>query len=494
MSKPRRRVARCAAIAWIITLMIATSAYAQPNPILIPQRLVQLQAGQLQAIPLQAGQGNAEAPAVMVIAGHHDMPTTQPAIRPQPDVQSLVDQLAADSFTDRQSAFDSLSRMGRSIEPQLRGALDEHVTPEATSRLEALIAQLNQWGDYGPSVITIHAQAAPMKKVLQDFAEQADADIVIRSDAALAQINQSNVSIDLDHATFWDALRQMETICAAPLSVGSGEINFGQVQGQAVIPITDAPGTIIGPFFIQPAATTINRTLTYSANPGPATGTVSVRFTVNCEPKVTIVNNQLSCTGFQNTDDQGHALATISAQGQILGSLNGRTMWNLTDIFREVPGMGSHLKSVKANLQFSVQTAKEVVDIPDLIHAQGQTRTLDGGTLTVLSASADNGQFTTKLSYAGPVNPAPAATTISNNPFGLAQYLDDSGRQLPASNIQMQRNITNNSSTWIWTSVVQTANGTPSKLRYEITTDSRSMTVPIELHDLELPVGPTTLP
>lgn len=496
MSKRGFHLVPIIAVGWVVCLLMVESAHAQLglNPI---QQLAQIQALQAaQAVPIQLGPGGQPiTPALLIITGRHDAATTQPSTQPAPEVQALVDQLADDSFAKRQAAIDALSHMGQPIEPQLRGALEQHVTPEAANSLQTLIKQLNQGGEYGPSVITIHAKDSPLRKVLEEFATQSDVNIVVRTDAAVTQVNQSTVTIDLDHATFWDALRQIESTCSTSLTIGANQINFGQVPGQPLASsITDAPGTTVGPCFIQPAVATLNRNLTYGAAQSQVTGMVSLRLTVNCEPKITVVNNQMICDGFQNLDDRGHTLQTLNGVAQTYGSVAGHATWNLIDTFREVPDMGTHLKSLKTNLTLSLQTGRKVVDIPDLIHAASQTRDLDGGTLLVKNVTVANGQCHIDLTYTSPFNPTATGTTIANNPAGLAEFLDDSGRQLNAGNMPISRNINNNISTWTWTATIPAAQGTPTTLRYELTTNSRQMEVPIELHDLELPISPTTTP
>jgi len=480
-------------IAAVACLRWLPPAYAQPLPVQIGPNIILGGPGILQAG--QAIQPGAAAQAALVIPGRHDASTTQPTTRPTPEVQALIDQLGEDSFAKRMAANDALTDMGQAIEPQLRGALEQKLSPEAANSLQTLVKKFDELDLYGPSIITIHAKEAPLRKVLEDFARQCDADVVVNGDTALTLVKSSTISIDLDHATFWDSMKQIEKFCSIPMSVGGNQVHFGQIAAvPTALAITDAPGTTVGPFFIQPQQCMITRIQTYGAQ---ATGTVNLRLALNCEPKMTVVNNQITCSQIQNIDDRGHTLVATTSiiNQQVVGTLgNSRVGWIIYDSFREVPDMGSHLKTIKADMKLSFQTGHKTVDIPDLIHAAGLTRDLAGGMLVVKDVTNANGAFRVELTFTSPLNVATATAAIANNPTGSAEFLDENGRQLTAQTTTTSRSINNNMSTWTWTAVIPAANGTPTTLRYETTTDSRDMNVALELHDIELPVGPATQP
>ena len=150
---------------------------------------------------------------VLLIPGRHDAAAPQPSTQPTAQVQALVDQLSDASFAKREAATDALSAMGPDVAPQLRHALQQEQPPEASNRLQTLLKQSGESCDLGPSVITIHAKDALMRQVLEDFARQCGTNILVRGTAVIDQVNKSTISLDLDHASFWDALRQIEKTC-----------------------------------------------------------------------------------------------------------------------------------------------------------------------------------------------------------------------------------------------------------------------------------------
>jgi len=424
---------------------------------------------------------------VLLIPGRHDAAAPQPSTQPTAQVQALVDQLSDASFAKREAATDALSAMGPDVAPQLRHALQQEQPPEASNRLQTLLKQSGESCDLGPSVITIHAKDALMRQVLEDFARQCGTNILVRGTAVIDQVNKSTISLDLDHASFWDALRQIEKTCSMAMTIGPHQLNLNPNQGPFIATqLGDVPGTAIGPFFIQPQRCDISRNLVYSVRQPHATGQFSLEFTATCEPKITLMNNQIVCSKVENLDERGHTLAAKDSQGVYSRGSAVRATW--TEFFDEIPDMGTHLKTLRATMTLSIATAQQTVEITDLPHAAGQTRDLAGRTLQVTHVTGANGSLSVGLvlTTASPV--APAWSIRPADPMAAAVFLDESGRPLNAQNTGYIPDMSNGISKASWTAVLSTAQGMPTTLRYDIITNSRQIEIPIELHDIELPV------
>src|SRR3954464_631927 len=90
-------------------------------------------------------------------------PTTNPSTD---EIQALVKQLSNDNYQKRQAAQDQLVRFGAGARPFLEQLLKESNDPEARTRAEAALQQMDEDKSAGPSLITIHAKDAPVENVI----------------------------------------------------------------------------------------------------------------------------------------------------------------------------------------------------------------------------------------------------------------------------------------------------------------------------------------
>jgi hypothetical protein len=418
-----------------------------------------------------------------------DVPSTQPATtqaaqlptsRPTAEVLALVNDLTSDKYAVRESAQQKIERLGDAVVPQLRRILDGPLPDEARARIRAAIGHIDQAREFGPSVITLQCHDAPLRNVLEDFAKQADADLGVHRREIQDYLQSRKISLNLNHADFWTALEAVESasgLHARPDNDGRLILDnvgpfsfFGQIGDRSL-------GCVAGPCLILPQSVNWSMQFGHSSM-------LYIQFLAVIEPKLHVVGSVQSAWLRECIDDKGHSLLVPSPPGGVF--VGPRQWWvPLGANLRVVPGMGRKIARLKGEFDFSVQLKSEPIEVDDLLTAKNVTRSAAGGTITVERCSLENGQYQLHLLISAP--PASGIMAFVANPFGSNLRVLDAKDQ-PLQLISTSRS--NNSDGRVMLTLTYIANagavGPPKRLKWEVTTEARQLTVPFEFHDLEL--------
>jgi hypothetical protein len=436
--------------------------------------------------------GTAASPPGVVIPGRHDLVpgTAAPPVAPTPAVQAIITQLGDDDFSKRESATDALVQMGPSIIPQLRGAMTENLPPEAFVRLDNTIKRLDSMSQVWASSITIHEHNVPLINVLRQLAYQSDADIVVNGQDD--KLNTLAMSLDLDNANYWDALRQItDAAKLSPMMVNdhlqldAGPPPYGAVQYR---PRFKGPSTIAGPFFIQPLQTDMSRSVDYDT--GKKSSQVSMRVALFCEPKLMIVGNRLDFSNCQATDDHDQLLIPMR-DVQPFSAGQGRAAWFLSMGLAERPGMGGQFNSVKGVVTLDAESVAHVVKINDLAAAAGKSIKAGDSTITVAAVNPANGNqpWIIEVQIASPAVDASQIGLDPSREFLNAMKLTDDKDQP----LETQLNAAGGgpSPMGIVTVVRMIVRaGVPATLNIDVPSAPVHMSVPFELKKVDVPVNP----
>jgi len=417
-----------------------------------------------------------------------DVPSTQPATtqaaqlptsRPTAEVLALVKDLTSDEYAVRESAQQKLEKFGDPVVPQLRQILDGPLPDEARARIRAAIGHIDEARQFGPSVITLQCHDAPLRNVLEDFAKQADADMGVHRREIQDYLQSRKISLNLDHANFWTALQAIESVSGLHIRPDNdGRLildnmgpSFGQMGDRSL-------ACVAGPCLIVPQSVTLS--MQFGQRP-----VLYIQLWAVIEPKLHVIGSVQSAWLRECVDDKGHSLLVPLPPG---GFGAGPRQWwiPLSANLRFVPGMGSKIARLKGELDFSVQLKSEPIEVDNLLSAQNVTRSAAGGTITIERCSLENGQYQLHLLVLAP--PAsPIMALLINNPFGSGYRVLDAKDQ-PLQLIGSTRSDDGHGRVTLILTYFANAGGVgpPKRLKWEITTEARQLTVPFEFHDLDL--------
>jgi hypothetical protein len=416
-----------------------------------------------------------------------NLPSTQPTSRPSPEVLALVHDLTSDQFSTRQIAQNKLEQMGEEAAPQLQQILnDSTLSDEASARVRTALQRIQEGRQFGPSIITIHCHDAPLKGVLEDFAAQAGADLGVDRPEIQAFISTQKISLDLDHADFWTALRAVED--ASHLhprpNNGNGKMILDQPVGW--FEPWNGRGRAFGPCLVAPQS--VNSTIQFGPG-GNVTSNLSLQLVAMVEPKLHIVGSFNGNWLRQCLDEKGHELARPNAA---MGFGGPTSQWYipLGANLQVVPGMGKRIAKLTGELDFNVQTKSDLVEINDLTSALDVSRTAGDNTITIRKFTVANGQYQLQLSAVGPATQG--RWDIIQTLISPLQLLDAKDR--PLQLISTSSSNLPNGQMSILLAYIATPQmngvppGPPKKIRWEITTETRPIKIPFELDDIQLQV------
>jgi hypothetical protein len=408
-------------------------------------------------------------------------PATQPTSRPDPQVQALINDLTSDSYEARQTATTKLAEMGEAVEPQLRAALTGDLSDEARARVTAALREIAERREWAPSVITLHYKNAPLATVLDDFSRQAGADLGTHSPDLTGFIRNRNVSIDLDHASFWAALETLGQIGSLRPSprMDEGHMTLGPGGWE----VSTEQAVINGPFIIMPQS--CNASVFFGR--GGGNPSLSLQMQVMAEPKVHVVGILNDNWLKECVDDKNHSLVGQQRQN----SFNqAHWFWQLSANLVTPQGIGDKIARLKGELKFTIQTKSQTVVVDNLMQVQNLANTIGPITLTIGQCVAEGSHFTMHLT----VN----AVSLGSNPWqqlqqilGDLQVLDAQGhrlRQQQSSYSMSVRNRFDATVQYVQADDQGQPTGPPDKLKWEAPSETQNRTISFELDNLDLPI------
>jgi hypothetical protein len=420
----------------------------------------------------------------------------QPATTESSDpVSMLIGQLDAPEFGVRELAEKKLTDMGPAVEPRLRQALDQNPSDEARTRLNDVLARLDEAKAMHASV-TMHYANAPVKKILTDFATQAGGDLGIGDPAIATFVDGRVASVDLDNAGFWQALRVVSDASGLSPSIGQSGLTLAPEIGRAIMQIDFASpyAQIAGGLFIVPQSGQEVRMIRYDGN--QRQGFITLVINVVPEPRLHVQG----AVGFdwarECVDDKGNSLMLPAAANQrftrrgiMMGAQGPRQpFWSLSANLREFPGMGTKIARLRGELDLTVQTHAQTFEFDDVTRAAGQMRNDGQVDVTIKSCSRMGMSYRLDMVFSGVgIN---LGTPSVQDFINSVQLVDDHGQVIERQSVIPQLRV--NAAPGVpaiqnLTIIFMPTQNTPTTLRWDRTLEQKRLSVPFELDDLPLP-------
>jgi hypothetical protein len=421
---------------------------------------------------------------------------TQPAATESSDpVAVLIGQLDAPEFGVRELAEKRLSDMGPAVEPRLRLALDQNPSDESRTRLNDVLARLDEAKAMHASV-TMHYANTPVTKILADFAAQAGGDLGIGDPSVATFVDGRVASVDLDNAGFWQALRVVSDASGLSPSIGQSGLTLAPEIGRAIMQIDFASpyAQTAGGLFIVPQSGQEIRMIRYQGN--QRQGFITLVINVVPEPRLHV----LGAVGFdwarECVDDKGNSLIMPAVANQrfmrrgFMMSAQGprQPFWSLSANLREFPGMGTKIARLRGELDCTVQTHAQTFEFDDVTRAAGQTKSDGQVDVTIKSCSRMGLNYRLDMAFIGiGIN---MGTSSVQDCINSVQLVDDHGQIIERQSAipQLRVNAAHGvPDTQNLTIIFQPTQNTPATLRWERTLEQKRLSVPFELDDLPLP-------
>lgn len=412
-----------------------------------------------------------------------------PATQTSDAIAALIAQLGAPEFGLRQEAETKLADMGPSVEPGLQHALAANPSDETRTRLNNLIARIEENKLLHASV-TMHYADSPVKKILDDFASQSGGDMGTDDPSVVSFTEGRTASVNLDNAGFWEAMTAVSDASGLRPTIGQSGITLAPDLGRAMMQIDlDSPyAKISGGLLIVPRFANEQHMINYHGT--TRTGSTILVVDVFPEPKLHVLSALTMDWVRECVDEKGNSLLAPNPNRRFIGrpmmTVRGPQQWMfpLTVNLQEIPGTQTKIARLNGELDFTVQTRSQIYDIDDITRARGVSKSDDQMTVTVTSCSRMNMNYRVDLDCTG------AAVFGSIQDFmNSVVLIDDQGQVIQRQSVPQQGFPVrgNGEPPRVRLTVIfQPTQRTPVKLQWEKTIDQKKLSVPFELNDIPL--------
>jgi hypothetical protein len=419
--------------------------------------------------------------AVVGVAAAMGRADPAPATRPAGTVAQLVDRLSSEDFAARDSAQKALTDMGDSVEPQLRAALAGDLADETRTRLNGVLHGIEERDLLGPSVISLHYDNAPVQSILDDFARQARADLGIHRAHIADYVRGRRASINLDHASFWEALAAIDSATGLHPAPFNGERAM-------VLDSGDAPNMDFGR--LRPSGAFAVMALAGQWNRAPFRRRPSypgVCLEIVAEPKLHVLGPVNNDWLKQCLDNKGQPLATSAY------FTGGPWWWQLNTRVYSPADAGSKVGLMRGEVRFIVQTRSDVYQIDDLSKLKDVTRFVNQTAVTLKQFTNRAGKYELEMVIAGTAQLNQWQWNRIQSLIATITVLDDQDQPLAHRGISISTRGGEDLDLAIeYVSSdaregLSFNSGAPRRLRWEVATETCTVSVPFELKEQDLP-------
>src|SRR3954469_13992589 len=255
---------------------------------------------------------------------------TRPAT--QPSIDTLIRQLSAPNWKDRESAQAAIVRMGSPVRERLQQlARDRHADDETRGRAEAALRQIADDQETGGSIITLHLRDALPRDIYAEVSRQCGTELLPAEPNLWDAHPWQRQTVDLDQQPFWAAMKQLQAKTNIELAQWGETLRLVEHNGGDVQ--TRGPSQISGPFLI--IANHVDRSQSIDLAAGdPETKTYpaaekqfSVQLAVFAEPKLRVLQAPMAAHIEEAVDDKGNSLVPAEQNMDEAGSNAISGMW-----------------------------------------------------------------------------------------------------------------------------------------------------------------------
>jgi hypothetical protein len=411
-----------------------------------------------------------------------------------------VAKLSADDYQTRQDAQDQLVRYGAEARPYLQKLLAATTDPEARTRAEAAVAQIDEDRATGASLVTLHVKDAPADQVLAELSRQGMFAIPVIPENLFKQehLNVPKLTMDVDRQPFWVAMREFCEKSQLRINAMGGDRRFVVMQGgdDSLFGLA----VYSGPFMVVANSVTRTSSIALGRNRTPAKN-LGVQVSVYAEPKLNVMGHDYYLRLTEATDDRGNSLL-VPGQGAY-GSMGQDTScrWTLGQSLAIPDNLGTRLVRLKGFSRALVQTRSETWEVaadavPTAPGGGGggdpgpPAKSIAGRKYVAAELKGTTGNlYELKLTI---VREGPARRQEDWQQWGRGvrvSVLDAEGKALASRGSNTSGPEDKVTCTYSFGRDLDTGGkaGVPAKVVVEVPTETREVEVPFEFRDVPLP-------
>ncbi len=297
----------------------------------------------------------------------------------QDEVRRLVRGLDSPRLAEREAAEAELLRRGPAALELLPSA-DEIDSAEVQERLGRVRRRLQQAASEAfahSSLITLHADAIPLQKMLAALQEQSGNVVAdCRPQFGRSADGDPTLALHFDKTPFWPALDQVLD--------QAGLTAYAYAGRRAVCLVAASNGKRVGracysgPFRIEPLSIVARRDLNR-----PDAGTLAVALEIAWEPRLRIIRLVQPMADVQATDDRGESLPVADAEAQLetAGGVNSAASWTLP--LRLPPRGVRQIARLNGRLHATIAGRVETFRFPNLTDLKNARQRIAGAAVAL---------------------------------------------------------------------------------------------------------------
>jgi hypothetical protein len=358
----------------------------------------------------------------------HEFKTTKPEER----VAEFIAKLASDSAEERRTAAQALEEMGPAIEAQIRWAWQHEEQPprgvwlrqpyHTFHELKVILSHLEEQQHKLPSLVTLHYTNDLLTNILADFGRQVGAEVRLGTldfNREMEWTKTNRVTIDVNRTSYWAALEQIKQVAGLAEVLSTDKVRPPPCLGLArtsfwAKPIPAGNFVVSGPLKVS------------LSTDGQALARSKVSLKIQSEPKLSNIGTNALVQVDECVDDGGQSL--IETKSPTFDSLPiiEHSVWNVPMQLKAPTG--NRIKSLKGSLSVALTLPQCYLTITNLMRAQGQSCEFDNIRIDVRGVSEQGDSNVICIEISAPAG-SPFARTFANSyDWEFGWVLDETGQ------------------------------------------------------------------
>lgn len=395
--------------------------------------------------------------------------TTAPA-----SVDTLLRQLSADDWAQREAAQKELVQIGDSALPSLRDLARTTTDEEVRQRAEIAIRKIEDQQLVGQTLVTLDMTDAPAEQVFAEIARQSFARLPLEvSDEWRAAAPR--LTVKANREPFWQMLKPL----CAKANVHPEWRAAGMVLAEGYKAELDGRAVVSGPFLVLLSHGECARTIGPARNVGVSQTTLT--FNVLAEPKLNLLNRPGIATLKRAVDDQNRPLLPVQRFGSSSAVAGGSFSANL--FFTAEAGAKS-LRELAGSMPVTLSLRTETITLDKPLTAEPAKKRIGGQDVVLGPMVRENNRYLLTVEC----SQNQQALFVHNITYAsMTKVLDAKGRSLPFQGLMRNDVIAQDRYKAVLAYGAAADGAEPAQAVVSIHNEIRDIQIEFEYKDLPLP-------
>lgn len=393
-------------------------------------------------------------------------------------VDREVERLSSERWQDRRDAVENLIRIGPGAEIRLRHLLEQSPVPEVRIRAQAAIRQISGMRRTRAALVTLDLKQASPADAFERLAEIEGARLPTDPPDLLAAL-PAQVTARFDRRPYWEVVLDLCRRLNLSVRFGEGGMKLtraGRAKGDAI--------GCSGAFLFW------GKLVPWSQEPAELGR--SLRLEVSGEPRAEVLRVDWKVELSEAIDSDGVSLLPLAESGINLGAAdshgNGGS-WTIP--LRRASRADAAVKVVRGKVRLVLAEARQTLELPgvsgdrSLAGPQPVTVSTGGMTASVVRVLQTDRDYEMDVQIAVDPNQMDFEALLASMRDGLRTF-DADGNELALKNVWRDGGGPMNNVRCRWGGTSGRIPGPPFKLLWQVPTTTLAITVPFELHDVQL--------